>query len=188
LTGRANARSHVAAMFFALGLTATAACGGGEASQPLSCATDATPDLSVSSQFSVDTGITTSSNAGAGYGQRACPDAFLVEVDLGPTQSPPDFFVSGGWSTTIPAQPCDETSSMTVFAREADQWRVWDVVVYQAQAEGPLCHAQAVSHTNASATGLGGALIPSNSGVQTVRVAVMATQEGSKVPVYLAGE
>ena len=180
--------ARVTYLALAAGLAAVTACGGGPAPAPLSCATAATPDLKVGAQFSVDTGVAPSATGGASYGQRACPGAFLVEVDLGRAQPRTDFFVSGGWSATLPGQPCDETSTMSVFALEGDHWKVWDVIAYRGQTEGALCHAQAVSHTNMSSAGLGGALIAAESAVQTVRVAVEATQDGSKVPIYLAGD
>lgn len=180
--------THLIRSTLAAGLVAATACSSGRMTHPLSCATDATPDLGAGAQFSVDTGIPESSAAGAGYGQSSCPDAYLVEVALGLPQSRTDFFVSGGWSTTIPAQPCDETSTMTVFVLDGGLWEIWDILAYAGQAEGALCHAQALSHTNAGSAGLGGSLIPAQSPVQTARVAITAMQGGLKAPIYLAGD
>ena len=180
--------THLIRPALAAGLVVASACSAGRMTHPLSCATDATPYLGVEAQFSVDTGIPESSAVGASYGQSSCPDAYLVQVALGLPHSRADFFVSGGWSTTIPAPPCDETATMTVFVLDGGLWEIWDIVAYAGQAEGALCHAQALSHTDARSAGLGGAVIPADTAVQTVRVAITATQGGLKAPIFLAGD
>ena len=152
----------------------------------MTCATSAVPDKTFSTQFSFDTGI--SSPVGANYGQTACRDQYLVEIDLTQSLQGRDFFVSGGWSITLPQQPCNEQATMSVFAFDGNAWQLWDVVGYVGQPQGSLCHAQAISHTNPGSVGLGGTNIPASKGFKRIRIAEIALQGGAKIPVSGAGD
>ncbi len=159
---------------------------GAPAAAQMSCATAATPDVTFGDIFTVDTGF---SGASAPYGQASCPGQYLVEVDLSqPPLQARSLFVSGRWSTTLPVQPCDEQATMTVFDFDGSVWRVRDVVGYQGVAEGSICHAQTLSHTDPASAGLGGTTIPSGQGLVTLRVAVAATEGKLEVPVFVAGD
>ena len=160
--------------------------GGAPAAAQMSCATAATPDVTFGDIFTVDTGFSGSS---APYGQVSCPGQYLVEVDLSqPPLQARSLFVSGHWSTTLPVQPCDEQATMTVFAFDGSAWQVRDVVGYRGVAEGSICHAQPLSHTDRASAGLGGTSIPSGQGLVTLRVAVAATEGELEVPVFVAGD
>ncbi len=149
-----------------------------------------TPDSSFSAAFDVDTSVTPPAGGASGYGQANCTNQFLVDVDL--TQSTfqgHELFVSGGWSTTLPATPCNEQAIMTVFVTtDGTTWTTFDTVVYQGVLQGSICNPQAQSHTNSGSAGLGGTNVPSNQGFTHARVAVIATQAGARVPVVVEGQ
>jgi hypothetical protein len=157
---------------------------------PSTCATMATPDLSVQGGFDVDTGLPSSSTVGASYGQPLCPDQFLVEADL----TAPAFegfsmmAASGFWSNTLPAQPCDMEATMSTFVLNGARWYSWDVVRYAAQSSGAYCFPQAQSHTNPNAVGIDVAHIPLTSGFSRARIAVNAVEAGSNTPVAVVGQ
>lgn len=176
------------ALLVPLALTGLLGCGGGAAAVS-TCATKATPDLSAQGGFDVDTGLPSSSTVGAGYGQPDCPGQFLVEADLQQQASNgKDFVVSAGWSSALPAQPCDERATMRVFVYDGTSWQAWDTVAYAGQAEGTICNPGVQSHTNAASMGLGATNVPSARHFQRVRVAASATESGSAVPVFVAGQ
>jgi hypothetical protein len=150
--------------------------------------TTATPDESVSAPFEFDTGLPPST-VGSSYGTPACPDQFLVDIDL--TQSGfagQSVFVAGRWSAALPATPCDEQATMTVFVTaDGTNWKTHDIVPYVGQMEGSVCHAVAQSHTDQNSVGLGGTIIPA-SGFLRARVAVSASEGGSLVPALVSGD
>ena len=121
--------SRGAALFCLIG------CGGGTTNAVSSCATLATPNVSVTNTFDIDTGLGAGAVQG-GYGQPNCPSQYLVNVDLTAAafQGHMALDVSGIWSTALPEQPSDEKSSMAVFVLGADrQWQTFDQVTYVGQ-------------------------------------------------------
>jgi hypothetical protein len=159
-------------------------CGGGAAAVS-TCATKATPDLSVQGAFDVDTGLPSSSTVGAGYGQSLCEGQYLVEADL--QQQASDFVVSALWSSVVPATPCDVRSTMNVFVFDGASWQSWDVVSYAGKADGGVCGVDTLSHTNAGSEGLDATNIPAARHFQRARIAARATEAGAAVPVAVVG-
>jgi hypothetical protein len=159
-----------------------------EASSALVSCTTATPDVATfTAPFDVDTGL--SGGVGTNYGNGTCPNQFLVEADLTqPAFQGHDFSVVGGWSSTLPATPCNEQATMDVYTFNGSTWQLYDEVVYAPVSSGGLCIANAVSHTNPGSQGLGGTDVPAASNFQKVRAAVKATQNGNKVPVVVFGQ
>jgi hypothetical protein len=158
---------------------------------PLTCTpATSTPDASFSANFDVDTTLSPPAGGASGYGQMNCPNQFLVDVDL--TQAAfkgKDVFVSGSWTTTLPAMPCNEQAVMTVFATtDGMTWKTWDTVVYAGVLQGSVCNAQAQSHTNSGSLNLGGTLVPSAQKFTHVRIAINATQSNARVPVVVEGQ
>jgi len=153
------------------------------------CATTATPDLTVQGGFDVDTGLTSPSmsSVGAAYGQSACEGQYLVEVDLQAIAGA-DFVTTGFWSAAVPAEPCDERATMNVFVFDGTRWQSWDVVAYVAKVDGTICYPSAVSHVNAASDGLDATNIPGARQFQKARIAVRATQAGAPAPVAVVGQ
>jgi hypothetical protein len=181
-------------MFGPLALAATLSlfvlgCRSSEAMTSPTCAPGAQPNATFNGPFSVDTGVAPST-VGAGYGQASCPDQFLVDIDLTASAfAGHDLFVTGRWSLALPTTPCDEQATMAVYTFDGRAWTTWDVVTYVGQGSGSICHAQAQTHTDVAAAGLGGASIPASRGFQRARVAVAARhQNGDKVAVYVTGQ
>jgi hypothetical protein len=159
-----------------------------ESSSALVSCTTAPPDVATfAAPFDVDTGLT--GGVGNNYGNGLCKGQFLVEADLTqPAFHNHDFFASGGWSSTLPATPCNEAATMDTYVFDGANWRLFDEIVYAAQSQGALCVANAVSHTDPGSQGLGGTSVPGASNFQKVRVAIGATQNGGKVPVLVFGQ
>jgi hypothetical protein len=151
----------------------------------VSCTTGA-PDVSpFTGPFDVDTGLGTGA-IGANYGNGACTNQFLTQLNLTqPAFTGQNVFVGGGWSVTLPATPCNEQATMDVFVNNGVSWQLLDQVTYSPVSQGGLCLATATSHTNAADAGLGGVVIPASSNFQEARVAIEATQGGTKVPVLV---
>jgi hypothetical protein len=182
-------QSILSGFFLASILTASAAgCKGSDGQVP-TCAATATPDVTSTAPFSIDTGVSPST-VGINYGQPSCLDQFLVDVDLTSAGfQGHDFFASGRWSLSLPVSPCDERVTMSVEAFDGNVWQPWDFVTYAAQMQGTVCHAQVQSHTNAASSSLGGASVPAAQHFKRVRLAVSAKQgNGAKVPVFVSGE
>jgi hypothetical protein len=149
------------------------------------CVTAATPDSSFSNAFNVDTSAPGS--VGANYGQTACADQYVVDVDLTQEFQGKDVFMAGLWSAAIPNQlPCDEQATLTAFAFDGKCWRVFDQVHSVAAAQGTAC-AITESHTNSSQAGVGGVKVTPANQFQRVRLAVNATQADMKVAVTVFG-
>jgi hypothetical protein len=155
-----------------------------------SCTT-ATPDEIVSAPFEFDTGDPPLQAIENTYGSDACPQQFLVDIDM--TQ--PGFtglglFVAGRWSDALPATPCDETVTMTVFVTaDGTNWQTRDVVQYAGQPEpGGGCHARAVSHTDPNSNALGGTSLSPSENLQHVRVSIGASEQNTLVAVNVFGE
>jgi hypothetical protein len=155
-----------------------------------SCTTSV-PDFSFNAPFDVDTGLPPST-IGSGYGTAACPGQLVVDVDL--TQagfSGHNLFVSGRWSASLPATPCDETATMFVFAStDGTNFQTYDIVQYAGVLDsgGTICHAQAQSHTDPGSVSLGGTNVPAAKNFQRVRIALSAVEGSSLVPVLVSGE
>ena len=155
-----------------------------------SCTT-ATPDEMASAPFEFDTGEPPLQAIENTYGSDACPQQFLVDIDM--TQ--PGFaglglFVAGRWSDALPATPCDETVTMTVFVTaDGTNWQTRDVVQYAGQPEsGGGCHAQVVSHTDPNSNALGGTSLSPSENLQQVRVSIGASEQSTLVAVNVFGE
>jgi hypothetical protein len=169
-----------------VGDAAAGGCGSDQTPMP-TCETSATPDATFAAPFEVDTGPP--STVGAGYGQPACVDQYLVELDL--TQADFqgfDVFVSARWSLGLPVSPCDERVTMGVKVFDGSAWQPWDDVVYTATLEGPVCHGGATSHTNAASADLDGTNIPTARGFTRARIAVRATRGADKLPILVLGD
>jgi hypothetical protein len=170
-------------------LAATPACGSSSdlAAAPMTCTTEAVPDMSFSDVFTIDTGFP--GDVGTTYGQSACAGQYLVEVDLtAAVFQGHDFFASARWSVTLPATPCDQAASMTTFVFDGTTWTTWDVVPYVGVAEGTICHAQPQSHLDPGSAQLGGTNVPGAGGFQRARLAVRAWSGSTQLPVFVAGE
>jgi hypothetical protein len=168
-------------------LVAAASCDGTlSAPAPMSCATEAVPDLTFTDAFNVDTGDP--GGVGASYGQAACSGEYLAEVDLtSPIFQGQDLFTAGRWSNTLPVDPCDEQVLLTTFVFDGTTWKVWDVVPYVAIPENPGCHDQAQSHLDPGSAQLGGTNVPAAGGFQRARMAVKAWSGSTPVPVSVFG-
>jgi len=175
-----------AVLLGAIAVAGVSGCGGDGAAIS-TCATTATPDLTVQGGFDVDTGLPSSSTVGAAYGQSACEGQYLVEADLQAIAGA-DFVVTGFWSSAVPGQPCDERATMNVFVFDGISWQSWDVVSYVAMVDGTVCYPAAVSHTNAASDGTDASHIPGARQFHTARIAVRATQAGAPAPVAVVGQ
>jgi hypothetical protein len=146
-----------------------------DSSAPLSCTT-AMADLSFNVGFDIDTGFLPST-VGAAYGQSACPNEYLLDVDLnGPLKSQ-SFSISAQWSDSLSPNCTGLNATMTVFALPRGTntaWQIWDQVGYQNS--GDSCAASTISHTNTADDGQEGATITPSNGFSQLRVAVNATQ------------
>jgi hypothetical protein len=167
-------------------IAATCLVGCGGAAAVSTCATKATPDLTVQGGFDVDTGLPSSSTVGAGYGQSLCEGQYLVEVDL--QQQGSDLAVTTLWSSVVPQQPCDVAATMNVFVFDGRSWQSWDVVAYAGRPEGANCAVNTLSHTNTASVGLDATNIPAARHFQRARIAARATEAGSAVPVAVVGQ
>jgi hypothetical protein len=162
-------------------------CGGGTTNPVSSCATLATPDLSVTDAFDVDTGLGAGAVQGS-YGQPNCPSQYLVDVDLTATafQGHMALDVTGIWSSVLPSQPCDEKSSMAVLVTDG-QWQTFDLVTYVGNLSQGYCEPIA-NHTDVAFAGYGATAIPLTSGFTRARIAVSATEGTTDIPVAVAGQ
>jgi hypothetical protein len=169
-------------------LLASASCDSG-ASTVSTCATKAIPDFSAQGGFDIDTGLTPA-DAGSSYGQASCAGQYLVEVDLSAAsfQGRSQFTASGFWSSTLPARPCDERSTMNVFVSSGTNWMEWDVVKYRAESAGDFCMPRAQSHTDQASAGLDVSSIPMAKGFTRARIAVNASEGSSNTALAIAGQ
>jgi len=163
----------------------------------LSCATDATPNATLSSiPFQIDTGGNfggqpASDFVGGDYGQPSCPDQFLVEMDLSASNSTGNaVFLTGEWSVLTPGAPCGYTTTITIWGYDGSNWTRFDQLVTRGQAEPPIdggafCH-QVVTSREIQTT-LGGTWIPAGT-FATARMAVVASDCGEKLPVDIVAE
>jgi hypothetical protein len=160
----------------------------------ISCATLAVPDVvTASGSYEVDTGAAFVGQppqyfVGPMYGQSQCPDQFLAEIDLSPTNAAgQDVFMNGLWSVILPGAPCGYQSTMTVWGLDETGWTRFDQINFLGQpwtdANGkPFCQADVVKR--AIPTSLGGTSIPPNRFTKA-RIAAVATDCDHKIPVSI---
>jgi hypothetical protein len=190
--------------------SSTSACFTGDAAGPapvtpvaqlggLACATDATPDATIPSSsipFGIDTGVDFAGQpaayfVGTNYGQPACPDQFLMEMDLSATNAAGSaVFLTGRWSSLIPPTPCGYGITLTIWGYDGATWARFDQLTYQGQSEplndgGTACHEVVTSRQ--IQTNLRGTWIPAGT-FTTARVAAVASDCGQKLAVNLTAE
>jgi hypothetical protein len=158
----------------------------------ITCANTATPNSSFVDAFDIDTGLAPlNTTIGSTYGQAACEDQYLAEVDL--TQAPflnKNLFLFGGWSAALTEadQPCAQRQAvLTVFGLSGTTWTVFDEVNFVGQIQGGTCQAVVQSRVNASQAGVDGVQIKPSSQFQHVRAAINATVNGAKAPINAFG-
>jgi hypothetical protein len=158
---------------------------------PLSCATSAAVDQPETGPFDIDTGLPPST-VGANYGQQAaCRSQYLIEVDLTASAftGHNTFDVSGFWSSAVDMSSCSTLqATMSVYVLDStNTWQPWDVATYTGVASGSFCIPEP-QHTDPGSVGFDVTIVPLTMGFQKARVAVNAVQNGTTLPVAIAGE
>jgi hypothetical protein len=140
----------------------------------------ADPNRTFEDLFDIDTGKP--GEVGNDYGNGACTDQLLIELDLtSPALQGHGIFIAGRWSSTLPPTPCDEQANMVTYVFDGTEWLLWDTVNYLPEAQGPICSAVANPHAH----GLDGTSIEAANHFQKARIAVQAIENGAKVPLLV---